>query len=62
VNTWTAKYKGLLTLLSRSSGIDVVERGILKLQELEESVARFFESEVAVYASEDNLVKLAATK
>ena len=62
VNTWTAQYKGLLTLLTRSTGIDAVERGILKLQELEETVARLFEYEVGILASEDNLVKLAATK
>ena len=29
VNAWTAKYKGLLSLLTRSSGIDVVERSTI---------------------------------
>ena len=56
VNAWTAKYKDLLSLLTRCSGIDVVERSILKLQELEETVDRFYESDVAVFASQDDLV------
>lgn len=34
----------------------------MKLQELEMNVGRFYESDVAVFASEDNLVKLAGTK
>jgi len=34
----------------------------LKLQELEQTVARFYESDVAVFASEDNHAKLGATK
>ena len=62
LNAWNDKYQGLLGVLSRKCGIDVLERSILKLRELEQTVARFYESDVAVFASEDNLVKLAATK
>ena len=62
INAWTDKYQGLLGVISRKCGNDVLERNILKLRELEQTVARFYESDVVVFASEDNIVKLAATK
>lgn len=62
VKTWLEKYSGLLDLLSRSTGIDTVQRSIMKLQEVAESVSRFYESEVQVHASAENLSKLGAIK
>ena len=62
MNEWLAKYQGLLSLLTRSCGIDELERSILKLKELEETVGRFYDSEVSVFASEENHAKLTATK
>jgi len=62
VNTWLENYSGLLDLLTRSTGIDTVQRSIRKLQEVAESVSEFYESEVQVHVSAENLTKLGSTK
>ena len=62
LNAWTDKYQGLLGVLSRKCRIYVLDRSILKLRELEQTVTRFYECDVALFASENNFDKLAATK
>lgn len=43
VNDWLGKYQALLSLLTRSCRIDELERSIMKLKELEETVARVYD-------------------
>ena len=62
VNNWLNKYKDLLSLLTRSCGINDLERGIDKLLEIEKSVGLFYEQQVQVHVTGEDLIKLSGTK
>ena len=62
VNEWLATYKNLLGVLTQFCGQNELKIAIDKLFEIEESVGRYFESNVQVHAQAEDLVKLSTTK
>ncbi len=62
VNQWLATYKGLFNLLTNLTGQTEVRTAIDRLIETEQSIARFYETDVQVHALGEDLVKLSSTK
>ncbi len=62
VNKWLSTYKDLVSLLTRFTGQSTVKIAIEKLVETEESIQRFYESNVQIHAQGEDLVKLSSTK
>lgn len=62
VNKWAAQYSGLLGVLAEASGIEVVQRSVQRLRKLDEAVAGYYDKEVEVHATAENLLKLDSTK
>ena len=62
VNEWLATYKNLLGVLTQFCGQNELKIAIDKLVETEESIGRYYESNVQVHAQAEDLVKLSTTK
>lgn len=62
VDAWTSRYHGLLSLLTKESGIDTIEQDIKRLRDLGHEVSSFYQSQIAAYASEERMIELIATK
>jgi hypothetical protein len=62
VNQWLATYQNLFNLLTNITGQSEVKTAIDRLIETEQSIARFYETDVQVHALGEDLVKLSGTK
>lgn len=60
--SWFGTYSTLLNLLERSTGLDTVTRGIEKLKAFEETITRYYESEVEPLINENDSLKLESTQ
>ena len=62
VNDWLSKYSKLLDLLTESTGITMLKQDIARLIETERSIESFYQNNVQLHASAEDLVKLSNTK